>query len=216
MTQVTTNTVAAAGQTVSVPRPDSGAQAAIASSAGGVLELGFDPGAATASRVDNSLVFEVDGGGTVTLTDFFAVGDQTLPSLQLPDGTIVASADFFADSDLDISTAAGPAAAGPPPGSGTSYADDTGSLMGGLDKFGMLGTDYWTRGTEVAELGAGPAVFTPVADEPFIPFITIVPGAPGVPGSPEYVIGANGVTVTFNEAHLPNGSDPTQMDCPPR
>ena len=92
MTQVTNNTVAAAGQTVSVPMPDSGAQAAVASSAGGMLDLGFDPGTATTSRVDNSLVFEVDGGGTVTLTDFFAVGDQTLPTLRLPDGTLVSIA----------------------------------------------------------------------------------------------------------------------------
>ena len=51
MTQVTNNTVAAAGQTVSVPMPDSGAQTAIVSSAGGVLDLAFDPGAATVSRV---------------------------------------------------------------------------------------------------------------------------------------------------------------------
>ena len=141
---------------ITVSRPESGASTAVASSAGGVLNLGFDPGTATASRIDNNLVFEVDGGGTVTLTDFFAVGDQTLPTLRLPDGTLVASADFFAGSDLDISTAAGPGAAGPPPGSGTNYADDTGSLMGGVDKLGQLGTDYWSSATEPGLIAEGP------------------------------------------------------------
>jgi hypothetical protein len=155
--------------------PDSGTQTAIVSSAGGILDLGFDPGTATTSRVDNNLVFEVDGGGTVTITDFFVVGDQALPTLRLPDGTLVASADFFDGSGLDMSTAAGPTAAGPTPGSGTSYADDSGSLMGGVDKFGMLGTDYWSRATEPGLEAAGTgtdATVTPPpgpAGDPFVP-----------------------------------------------
>ncbi|MCL1939151.1 MAG: hypothetical protein FWG04_00625 [Desulfovibrionaceae bacterium] len=135
------------GQTVAVPKPDNGADVAVASSPSGTLQLDFDPSTATTSREGNSLVFEVDGGGKVTVTDFFVVGDQSLPSLRLPDGTEVASADFFQGSDLDMTTAAGPAAAAPP-GGGTNYADDPGNLMGGLDKFGMLGTDYWGRSTE--------------------------------------------------------------------
>ena len=48
MSQATINTTVTSGQTVNVPRPDNGAQIAITSSAGGVLDLGFDPGAATA------------------------------------------------------------------------------------------------------------------------------------------------------------------------
>ena len=135
------------GQTVNVPTPDSGASISVESSPGGALHLDFDPSTATTSRDGNSLVFEVDGGGTVTVTDFFVVGDQSLPSLVLPDGTEIASADFFEGSDLDMSTAAGPAA-GPPPGGGTSYNDDPGNLMGGVDKFGKLGTDYWGRDTD--------------------------------------------------------------------
>jgi len=166
------------GQTVSVPRPENGANVTAVSSPGGFLELGFDPSIATASRVDNSLVFEVDGG-TVTLTDFFAVGDQGLPSLCLPDGTEVASADFFANSDLDISTAEGATAPGTTPSGGASYADDSGDLLGGVDRLGSLGTDFWTRSTETAELfaatrGAGAAA-------PAAPAVPSVPG-PVTPG----------------------------------
>lgn len=148
----------ASGRIVTVPAPASGADFSIPSSPGGVLQLGFDPGAATVSRVDNSLVFELDGGGKVTVTDFFAVGDESLPGLRLPDGTEVASADFFQGSDLDLSTAAGPAA-GSPPGGGTNYADDPGALLDGVDKFGMLGTDYWGRSTEVTDTFVGAREF---------------------------------------------------------
>ena len=150
MTQVTENTIAAAaGQTVAVPTPALGSEIAIASAPNGVMAFSFDPSAATITRVDNSLVFDVDGGGAVTITDYFVVGDQSLPMLRLPDGTEIDAEAFFTamGSDLDLSTAAGPAAGPPPGGRGSSYADDAGSLMGGVDKYGMLGTDYWGRGT---------------------------------------------------------------------
>jgi len=200
---------------ITVSRPESGASTAIASSAGGVLNLGFDPGAATASRVDNNLVFEVDGGGTVTLTDFFAVGDQTLPTLRLPDGTLVASADFFAGSDLDISTAAGPAA-GPAPGSGTNYADDAGSLMGGVDKLGQLGTDYWASTTEPGLEARGPAVVmgagldgllsggTPV--EPTDPTGPVPPPTPNTWTVTEPGAGVYEAWLSNGTAHGPNPS----------
>ena len=138
------------GQTVHVPRPENGAPVAVASSPGGTLELAFDPSTATVNRVDNDLIFELDGGGTVTLNDFFAVGDESLPNLRLPDGTELASADFFQGSGLDMTTAVGPGA-GSASGSGTSYNDDPGSLLDGLDKYGKLGTDYWGRESEQDE-----------------------------------------------------------------
>ena len=141
---------APSGQTVSVPTPAEGAAVTVVSSPGGELELGFDPGAATATRSENSLVFELDGGGTVTITDFFVVGDESLPNLKLPDGTVVASAEFFEGSDLDMTTAAGPGAGAPGSG-GTNYSDDPGALLNGLDKYGKLGTDYWGRETEYGE-----------------------------------------------------------------
>ncbi len=81
-------------QNVAVPKPATGADVSVASSAGGQLQLGFDPGAATTTRSGNDLNFAVDGGGKVVVKDFFAVGDESLPSLKLPDGTVVASRAF--------------------------------------------------------------------------------------------------------------------------
>lgn len=139
---------AASGQIVKLPNPGRGDAVAIASSPGGVIELPFDPSTATTSREGNNLVFETEGGGKVTITDFFIVGDESLPSLRLPGGEEVSSDEFFAGSDLDMSTEAGPAAAASVPGGGTNYNDDDGSLLGGIDRLGMLGTDYWGRDTE--------------------------------------------------------------------
>ena len=169
---------------VTVPAPASGAEVSVASEAGGNLIFGFDPATATATRPEgsNDLVFDVDGGGKVTLSGFFEVGDNTLPNLTLPDGTVVAAADFFQGSDLDMTTAAGPGAGSAASG-GTSYDDDGGALLAGLDKYGMLGTDYWGRGTAVA------AEFQDAADDVFVPTIALTPlfpGTPGFPGFPGY------------------------------
>jgi hypothetical protein len=133
-----------------VPRPEQGAEVSVESSPGGRLDLGFDPGQADFSRPENSndLVFEVEGGGKVTIVGFFEVGDESLPALTLPDGVEVAATDFFAGSDMDMTTAAGPGRAS---GSGTSYDDNAGSLLDGLDKYGKLGTDQWGRGSENEE-----------------------------------------------------------------
>jgi VCBS repeat-containing protein len=135
------------GRTVAVPRPEQGAEVIVQSSPGGRLDFGFDPGEATAARPENSndLVFDVEGGGKVTISGFFEVGNESLPTLSLPDGVEVAAADFFAGSDMDMTTAAGPGRAS---GSGTSYDDNAGSLLGGLDMYGKLGTDQWGRATE--------------------------------------------------------------------
>jgi hypothetical protein len=170
-TAIATKSQNHSGQTVSVPKPENGAHITAASLPGGVLELGFDPSTATSSRVDNNLVFEVDGG-TITLTNFFAVGDQDLPSLRLPDGTEVASTDFFANSDLDLSTAAAPVSA-TPPSSGTNYADDSGDLLGGVDRLGSLGTDFWNRSTGAPEQGSSRGL--PVGPEPGGPDDPVVP-----------------------------------------
>lgn len=139
-------------QNVAVPKPDAGANVVIDSSAGGQLQLGFDPSVATPTRSGNDLSFDVEGGGKVTVKDFFAVGDESLPSLRLPDGTVVASTDFFSGSGLDMTTAAGPGGGAGGAGSGSGdYRDDAGNLIGGIDRFGKLGTDFWGRGSEVPD-----------------------------------------------------------------
>ncbi|MDR1685436.1 MAG: hypothetical protein LBR82_03170, partial [Desulfovibrio sp.] len=129
------------GQAVAVPRPGQGAEVVVQSSPGGRLDFGFDPGQASFSRPENSndLVFEFEGGGKVTISGFFEVGDESLPALSLPDGLEVAAVDFFAGSDIDMTTAAGPRSSG----GGTSYADNAGDLIDGLDRLGSLGTEQW-------------------------------------------------------------------------
>jgi hypothetical protein len=136
------------GGKVAVPAPGAASSVDVQSSPGGVLELGFDPSTATASRPEgsNDLVFETDNGGRALIRGFFEVGDESLPTLRLPDGVEVAATDFFSGSDMDMTTAAGPSRAAA--GNGTSYDDDAGNLLGSLDKYGKLGTDYWDGGDE--------------------------------------------------------------------
>ena len=176
------NTAVAPRQNVTVPAPAAGANTTVDSSAGGQLQLTFDPSTANVDRSGNDLTFQVDGGGTVTVRDFFAVGDESLPSLRLPDGTVVASTDFFEGSGLDMTTAAGPGAGAGAAGSGAGeYADDPGSGILGIDRFGKLGTDWWGRSFERGEeyLGnEGPGGT--------VSFNSYVPSDPDDPDVPTY------------------------------
>ncbi len=129
MSQLSTTTQAtlaapAPGANVVLPRTDDS------------IHFGFDITNSNFVRSENNLVVEVEGGGKVTLDNFFAVGAEgTLPTFVLADGTVVASADFLKaqSPDLDLSTAAGPAAATPPSGLG-AYDDNAGNLLGGTDR----------------------------------------------------------------------------------
>lgn len=94
-------------QTIRIPTPAAGASLDVASVADGKIELDFDPGNAAVSRSGNDLVFEIDGGGRVAITDFFVAGGRTLPSLVLPSGDEVASADYLANFNIDLETAGG-------------------------------------------------------------------------------------------------------------
>ena len=136
------------GASASVPMPADGQTLSIPSAPGSIFALSFDPAQALFSREGDSAVFEINGG-RVILNDFFAVGENTLPFFKLPDGSIVASADIF--TDMDLTTAAGPAASSATGSGLSSYADDPGSLIGGIDRLGSLGTFYWDRSTEVPE-----------------------------------------------------------------
>ena len=147
-TQLTTKPV------VAVPAAQAGGSVTVASEAGANLHFQFDPAAADISREGTDLVFSLDNGGVVTIGGFFEVGDNSLPDLTLPDGTVVAAGDFFNGSGLDMTTAAG-SASGAPASGGTSYDDDPGALLLGLDKYGKLGTDYWGRETENTEFYQG-------------------------------------------------------------
>ena len=145
------------GRTISVQMPGSGQTTTWESASAGSVQFNFDPSAATTAREGNNLMFTLDNGGKVVLTNFFAVGDAPLPVLTLPDGVQVSAAEYLKDQfpGLDLTTAAGPNAT-PVSSSGVGdYADGSGSLVGGLERFGSLGTDYWS--------GAGPTVENPLS-----------------------------------------------------
>ncbi len=145
------------GKIISVRMPGSGQTTTWESASAGSVQFDFDPSATTTVREGNNLMFTSDNGGKVVLTNFFVVGDAPLPVLTLPDGAQVAAAEYLKDQfpGLDLTTAAGPSAA--PGSSGVGeYADGSGSsLVGGLERFGSLGTDYWSS--------AGPTFENPVS-----------------------------------------------------
>ncbi|MDR1125132.1 MAG: hypothetical protein LBM64_03600, partial [Deltaproteobacteria bacterium] len=140
-------------QILAVPAPEAGEAVAVRSAAGSELDFAFNPSEAIVSRDGNSLVFELDNGGTVTLVNFFAVGDQPLPDFRLPDGVVVGSLDFFAGSDIDVSTAA---PGGTAPGSGLgAYDGDPGAFTDGIDRLSDQGSFYWGREVEAGREDQG-------------------------------------------------------------
>ena len=143
-------------QTIQVVKPAAGESASFESQGGARLVFDFDPATATVSRTGNDLVFQLDDGGSVTLSRFFEVGDQPLPSLVLPAGDEVASAEFLSAFDVNLETAAGPGA-GASSGSGGAgeYSDDPGALVDGISRLGSLGTIYWDQETEIPEAYSG-------------------------------------------------------------
>lgn len=183
-------------QTVTVARPAVGSALIVPSSPGGILDFAFDPAKATVTRDHNSLVFDLDDGGEVTILNFFAVGENPLPELRLPDGTVVQPTDFFSGRDLDMTTGRDVNAEG----SGTEYDDNSGQLLTGVDRLGMLGTSYWSRsagrGEEPQGIG-GPLAdfrhdprFTPISEPD--PVLSVSFGARSVNESEE------GFSATFS------------------
>ncbi len=138
------NTNSSARPTVQVAAAAFGAEVIVSAAGAGQLALNFDPSDASMSRSGNDLIFDIDGGGTVTIRSFFEVGEEPLPSFVLGDGTLVASADLLAANDIDVT----PAAAATAMGGLRVYDDDAGSLMGGLDALDKLGQFRWAPTVE--------------------------------------------------------------------
>ena len=135
------------GKSIAVPSPTADQSVTVETSPGGNLTLSFDPSAAEPTRDGNDLVMQTEDGGRVVMSDFFAVGENALPTFTLPDGTVVDATDLLEASGVDLTTAAGPSGSGGE-GGGTSYADDPGNLIDGTDKLGKLGTFHWNRATD--------------------------------------------------------------------
>lgn len=163
--------------------PAAGA-AVVASRPGQAFVFDFDLENATFTRSGNNLVIQADNGASVTLSDYFAVGDESLPNLVLADGSVVSGNDFLAQfSDLDLSTAAGPAGGGAAAGSGAGeYADAAGELVGGVDRMEGLGPMQWTQGSATAGTDSGIAPQAVLVSESPV---TPVPPGPGPGPGPE-------------------------------
>ncbi|MDL2207897.1 Ig-like domain-containing protein, partial [Desulfovibrio sp. OttesenSCG-928-M16] len=203
---------------IPVPASETNGSIMLALAPGEPLVLGFEPSNATYSRSGNDLVFALEGGGDVVVNNFFDESEDSLPSFALPDGTVVAAADFFKDSDLAMTTEAGPQAGVNSNGAG-DYVDDPGALIDGLDRLGSLGTHFWGRSSETREehIGmsrrAGGQLPPRAENETSFPPIRIVPenrpgnsGGPEKPGTPIYSVGKDNVHLVVNEGYLPNGS----------
>lgn len=126
---------------VQVNAPAPGAQVVVDASGAGRLVFDFDISSASMSRSGNDLLFEMDNGGSVRVSGFFAPADgMSLPEFVLADQTVVDSKDLLAAYDIDVT----PAASAVAPGSGLgAYDSDAGNLIGGLDRSGDLDPFFW-------------------------------------------------------------------------
>ena len=113
---------------VRVGLPAAGTTRSISLSAGAALELGFPEGEAIFERSGKDLLIGLNGGGSVTVGNFFAVGE--LPVMKLHDGVEVAGKEFLSlqSPDMDLSPASGPTSGG----SESTYADGAGKLIAGV------------------------------------------------------------------------------------
>ncbi len=220
-----TNTPAGTSRpsSVHVAAPAAGANVDIATA--GQVIIDFDPSRADFERTGNNLVITSDNGGKAVIVNFFVTGGQALPEFVLPDKTEVAGADLLQqlNPEMDLSTAAGPSGASSS-GAG-AYDDNSGDLLGGLDRLGSLGTDFWGRNTTPPEPIQENLIVAPVAAPIIAPLtpvsIGIVPTTPTQPpegpGTPEYSLELGGANLTVNEAFLPGGSQtpPVGIDSSP-
>jgi len=129
-------TISRASDVLRISKPSVHEKLHFTSVPGSVIAFEFDPATAAFARSGNDLTVKINEGGSVTLSGFFAVGDQPLPSLTLPDGNTVASADFLATLNLDF--APGPVANGTGTSSGVGeYSDEAGSLISGTTRLDL-------------------------------------------------------------------------------
>ena len=134
---------------INITRPHPGEHTIISGAAGNSLRLDFENEqglAVTAVRGDLNFLFP--DGGRVTLTGFYSDDTALQENIILSDGTQVTLEALLelADSSDMVTMPDRNAANDPLFESGEeSYMDDPGKLLQGLDRLGMLTTDYWGR-----------------------------------------------------------------------
>lgn len=183
-----------------------GKQYVVAESA--ALIFDFDASAVLFERSEDALVLKSSGGVT-TLSGFFSQKSAALPDIQLGDNQWVNARVFLSEHspELDTTTAVGPQSS-PPSGGTGDYADDGGTLIGGLDRLGTLGTDYWTGGRPFAQAdgkgfadtGADGGLESPLP-----------PKEPEDGGTPEEPGNANSRIVLMLDTERLDASDSTQF-----
>lgn len=85
--------------------PGAGVHRNISFVPGEKISLDFDPGEAKSEQSGNDLVFDFPGGGRVTITNFFAADENSLPQFILPGGSVLSAKALLVS--LDISPVAG-------------------------------------------------------------------------------------------------------------
>ena len=125
--------------------PEAGQDLVFQVSQGGIVDLGnLMEEVTNLARDGNNFILTFEGGGTLTLENFFPSEEETTEPILVIEGQQVPYELFMANYGNDIESAAGPAAPGRTgAGSGGAYADGTGSLIGGVDALGKLGIIDW-------------------------------------------------------------------------
>ncbi|MDO9582996.1 MAG: hypothetical protein Q7J24_07780 [Desulfomicrobium sp.] len=152
-----------------VQAPASGQTVAIKAIAGQdiVLTAAFDE--AEIKMEGGNVVFAFANGGQVML-DFTDLDYAEAPNVIMPDGSVLDMQEYLAAlSEGEVEPAAGPDAGGADSGGVGEYRDDSGNLIDGVDKLGVLDPREFTSVT-VEALDADNPLEEPIPDgsEPIV------------------------------------------------
>ncbi|HEY1097246.1 MAG TPA: hypothetical protein VGF14_08405 [Alphaproteobacteria bacterium] len=128
------------GKVETLHKPEAGKTVTVTADAGEQFKVDFDPNAAQLSVRNGDLIFTFNDGAQIVV-DHFVMASNQMPSLLLPDGTLLAGGVVVAqltgksaDDLFNIETAAGPGAGGAAGSGGFIYSDDLGDVIDLLDK----------------------------------------------------------------------------------
>ena len=126
----------------------------ISSIPNGQINLDFDQSQASFVRDGDNLLITIEEGGNIKISDYFTAEDHELPTFVLPSGEFVSGLQLVdaMSSNMNINAEATNDNSFDVDSSGIGeYSSNSGILIGGVDRLGALGTDFWNRNTEVNE-----------------------------------------------------------------